>query len=322
VVACPDILHTGGSSAANYPHNDPLVIRANIGKNSVHFAGNDVGRILVDNGSSADILVWQCFVKMGFPEQALKKSQYPLISFRGKRIEALGKIELNVTFGEGAMQRTETITFDVVDINYPYNAIFGRNTLVKFAAVIHQPYLCMKIPSVGGVVTVYGNQEEACRCEDNAYNTNKTVHAIEASEEDTEEFVGEDVHKKNEGVSPAEHTKKVPLCEDVPNRMVIIGKELEEHEEARLIQFLRNNQDVFAWSSSDLRGVSREVIEHTLTVNPKAKLIKQGQRSMSEERKKAAQGEVQKLLDAGVIREVQYLEWLANVVMVPKKNGK
>ena len=43
---------------------------------------------------------------------------------------------------------------------------------------------------------------------------------------------------------------------------------------------------------------------------------------MSEERKKAAKGEVQKLLDAGVIHEVQYPEWLANVVMVPKKNGK
>jgi len=43
---------------------------------------------------------------------------------------------------------------------------------------------------------------------------------------------------------------------------------------------------------------------------------------MSQERQKAAQGEVQKLLDAGVIHEVQYPEWLANVVMVPKKNGK
>ena len=42
---------------------------------------------------------------------------------------------------------------------------------------------------------------------------------------------------------------------------------------------------------------------------------------MSEERQKAAQAEVQKLLDAGVIREVQYPEWLANVVMVPKKKG-
>ena len=64
------------------------------------------------------------------------------------------------------------------------------------------------------------------------------------------------------------------------------------------------------------------VIEHTLKVNPKAKLVKQGQRTMSEERQKVAQAEVQKLLGAGVIREVQCPEWLANVVMVPKKNGK
>jgi len=116
---------------------------------------------LFDNGSSADILVWYCFIKMGFTEKALQKSQFPLIGFGGKRIEALGKTELNVTFGEGANQRTDAITFDVVDISYPYNAIFGRNTLMKFAAVIHQPYLCMKMPSAGGGVTVYGNQEEA-----------------------------------------------------------------------------------------------------------------------------------------------------------------
>jgi hypothetical protein len=50
----------------HYPHNDPLVIRANIGKNTKYYFGNDVGRILVDNGSSADILTWQCFTGMGF----------------------------------------------------------------------------------------------------------------------------------------------------------------------------------------------------------------------------------------------------------------
>ena len=63
-------------------------------------------------------------------------------------------------------------------------------------------------------------------------------------------------------------------------------------------------------------------MEHTLKVDPKARPVKQGQRPMSEKRKKAAHAEVQKLLDAGVIHEVQYPEWLANVVMVPKKNGK
>jgi hypothetical protein len=57
----------------HFPHNDPLVIRANIGKNSVHFFGNNVMRILVDIGSSANIITWWCFVQMGFTEKDLKK---------------------------------------------------------------------------------------------------------------------------------------------------------------------------------------------------------------------------------------------------------
>jgi hypothetical protein len=63
-------------------------------------------------------------------------------------------------------------------------------------------------------------------------------------------------------------------------------------------------------------------MEHVLNVDLKSKPVRQRLRTMSDERKKAAQSEVQKLLDAGVKREVQFSDWLANVVMVPKKNGK
>ena len=49
---------------------------------------------------------------------------------------------------------------------------------------------------------------------------------------------------------------------------------------------------------------------------------KQKQRKMSKDRILAAKAEVQRLLDAKVIREVKYSEWLANIVLVPKKNGK
>ena len=152
----------------------------------------------------------------------------------------------------------------------------------------------------------------------------KNVHAIEAVNNDGEDEeakpLSSERHDKD-GVMPAEHTKKVLLCEDVPDCIVTICRGLEEAEESRLIQFLRNNQDVFTWSSSDLRGVSREIMEHELRVNPKVKPHKQRLRMMFEDHKKAAQSEVQKLLDVGVISEVQYPEWLANVVMVPKKNG-
>ena len=81
------------------------------------------------------------------------------------------------------------------------------------------------------------------------------MHTIEASNNDAEEEEIKPLsfeRTEKEGVTPAEHTKKVLLCEDIPDRTVTIGKGQEEAEESRLIQFLRNNQDVFAWSSSDL----------------------------------------------------------------------
>ena len=169
----------------------------------------------------------------------------------------------------------------------------------------------MKIPTAGGVITILGNQEEVRRCKDNAACAMKNVHTIEAANNEEEEEEAkpsklDQTHK--EGVMPAEHTKKVPLCEDVLNHTVTIGRGLDEAEETRLIQFFRNIKDVFTWSSSDLRGVSHEVLEHSLRVDPKAKPRKQHLRTMSEDRKKAAQSEVQKLLVVGVIREVQYPE--------------
>jgi hypothetical protein len=52
---------------------------------------------------------------------------------------------------------------------------------------------------------------------------------------------------------------------------VCIKAEISLEEQAELLQFLGKNSDVFAWSTSDLIGVSREVIEHKLQVNPNAK---------------------------------------------------
>ena len=62
--------------------------------------------------------------------------------------------------------------------------------------------------------------------------------------------------------------------------MVTINAALEPEEEKDLLEFLRKNQDVFAWSASDLRGVSRNIIEHHLDINPK----KQKLRKMADEK--------------------------------------
>ena len=91
---------------------------------------------------------------------------------------------------------------------------------------------------------------------------------------------------------------------------------------ARLIQFLKENLDVFAWSHEDMPGIAPEIIQHKLNVNPDRKPVQKRRRVFAPKRDQAVTNEVTKLLAAGFIREVHYPEWLANVVLVKKVNGK
>jgi hypothetical protein len=88
------------------------------------------------------------------------------------------------------------------------------------------------------------------------------------------------------------------------------------------LAFLDKNRDAFAWSTSDLIGVSRDITEHKLQVNATAKPRKQKLHKILEEKVEVAKAEVQRLLDTCFIREVTYPQWLANVMMVQKKNEK
>jgi hypothetical protein len=63
---------------------------------------------------------------MGYDKKQLKELTKPLYGFGGKRIEPVGIITLLVSFGTPKNPRTKYIIFDVVDMLYPYNAIFGR----------------------------------------------------------------------------------------------------------------------------------------------------------------------------------------------------
>jgi hypothetical protein len=89
-----------------------------------------------------------------------------------------------------------------------------------------------------------------------------------------------------------------------------------------LLKFLFNNKDLLAWSANDLCGVNRDVIEHSLNVDPTIRPRKQKLRKIFDDKAEGARNEVKRLMSAGVIREVAYLEWLANNVMVKKANGK
>jgi hypothetical protein len=87
-----------------------------------------------------------------------------------------------------------------------------------------------------------------------------------------------------------------------------------------LVQFLQDNRDVFAWQPADMPGVLRELVEHKLKVYPQARPIRQKLRRFTPDKREAIRAELARLVTTGFIREVLHPEWLANPVLVLKKN--
>jgi hypothetical protein len=83
-----------------------------------------------------------------------------------------------------------------------------------------------------------------------------------------------------------------------------------------LVDFLRANADIFAWSPSDMPGFPREVAGHSLDILPHSRVVQQRLRRFDEEQHRAIGVELRKLLEAGFIKEVFHPTWLANPVLV------
>ncbi|GKV45813.1 hypothetical protein SLEP1_g52858 [Rubroshorea leprosula] len=129
----------------------------------------------------------------------------------------------------------------------------------------------------------------------------------------------EGVEQKAEPVKPVE---TVPLNPDVPERTIKVGTKLTEEERAELLEFLRVNQDVFAWTTDEMPGIPAELTVHKLSTDPTRRPVVQKRRLFGLEKQVAIDEEIQKLLQAGFIRRVEYSEWVSNPVLVKKPNGK
>lgn len=121
---------------------------------------------------------------------------------------------------------------------------------------------------------------------------------------------------------PKNLTEKVSIDDSNPEKQVSIGSELPLETKKELVEFLKQNIKTFAWTTSDMKGIDANVTTHKLNVDPTFKPIKQKRRKLGLEKAQAVNDEVDRLTKAGSIREVQYPDWLANPVVVKKKNGK
>ena len=97
---------------------------------------------------------------------------------------------------------------------------------------------------------------------------------------------------------------------------------LPTKDKVQLMDFLKDNLDIFAWSAYEAPGIDLEFICHHLNANPNATPKKQLPQWSSKEYYEVVKYEIRKLKQVRAIKEVFYLEWLANMLVVKKKSGK
>ncbi|XP_022042331.1 uncharacterized protein LOC110945001 [Helianthus annuus] len=266
---------------------DALIISAVVGDYHMR-------RILVDTGSSEDIIYEHCFNRMQPKDKRLFESVHaPIKGFTGEKVDPIGQITFPVTFGQVPRERTILLTFLVVHAESYHNVIIGRFTLGKLDAIVSTARGFMKFPTPWGVATV---------CRDKLREVLNTKRC-------------------RQGPTGAIGPERWVLSTRHPDQTVTIGDSLSLEVKNDLKQLLRRNVDIFAFEHSDMTGIPRDKAEHKLATLPGIKPVAQGKRSMALYRKAAVVREVRKLVEVGILRETQYHTWVSNPVMVKKPDG-
>uniref|UniRef100_A0A2N9FNL6 Uncharacterized protein n=1 Tax=Fagus sylvatica TaxID=28930 RepID=A0A2N9FNL6_FAGSY len=214
------------------PHDDALVITINI-------AGFTTRRVMVDNGSSADILYLPAYQQMRLDKDKLRPMDAPLVGFTGDKVCPVGIVTLPIT-----------------------------------VAVTSTYHLLLKFPTEHGIGEVRGDQIAARECYLASLGSGGQNQTMSIEEQKIL-------------VKPSGELDTIELEDGRPERTTKIGADLSPEMKESLVQFLKDNKDVFAWSHEDMPGINPSIISHKLNVDPSLRPIKQKRRVFAPERNNA-----------------------------------
>ena len=230
-------------------------------------------KVLVNNGSSTDILYYPAFQQMGIDRERLIPTNTPLVGFGGMRVLPLGAITLSVVVGDYPQQIAKDMTFLMVDCSSAYNAILGRPTLNLWKTVTSTYHLMIKFPTDYGVGELRGNQVAARECYVAMMEMDNHLQAMSIEEHRTTTKL-------------MEKLEEVFLDDSNHERTTKIGTLASPAFRQELTAFLRSNRDVFARTHEDMPGIDPSVIVHRLNVSPSFPPIRQKKRVFTPEETK------------------------------------
>jgi len=161
-------------------------------------AGRKVHRVLVDQGSSANVILLTTFNQLQLSMDLLRPYTRCLYGFARDQVEVRGHLELWTTFTDGTTSRTTNIKYLVVNAPSAYNILLGRPTLNRMGAVASTRHMKMKLPSLeGAVITIKSDEKEAKRCYENSLKTKRGVFAITTKPPREDEVTRVEIARKN-----------------------------------------------------------------------------------------------------------------------------
>ncbi|XP_024029735.1 uncharacterized protein LOC112094037 [Morus notabilis] len=271
------------ANGVHFPHNDALVVEAVIGNHTVC-------RILVDNGSSVDILYSDCLEKMGIPKEQLETTSQSLYRFTRDSVIPQGTIRLPITAGEKPRHATTMANCMVIKGGSQYSAVIGQPTLQALKAITFIYHQNVKFPIPNGVGEIKSNQYES-------------------------------IVAYSDAIRGYNQPGKLKVDQQDPARILKIGSDLPSALRIGIEEFRKKNLDVFAWTHADMEGIDSQVMCHALNVVLTYPSKRQKCQPMNPERYEALKEEVDKLINNSFIREAHYPKWVSNPVLVKKPNG-
>ncbi|XP_026450803.1 uncharacterized protein LOC113350916 [Papaver somniferum] len=135
-------------------HNNPLVL-------TLPIAGCNIRKVLIDGGSSVNVLFYDTLIRMELNDEKFMSSYYTIYGFNGALTKPLGDIVLQVNAGP---MKVDT-RFSVVEAPSPYNAIINRRWLHKIKGVATTYHQYLRFPTPEGVMEIRGDQVTARECQ-------------------------------------------------------------------------------------------------------------------------------------------------------------
>ncbi|CAJ2672886.1 unnamed protein product [Trifolium pratense] len=115
--------------------------------------------------------------------------------------------------------------------------------------------------------------------------------------------------------------EEVDIGDGSIKRPTYISANIPKDLRDKLVELLKEFKDCFAWDYNEMPGLDRNLVEHRLPIRPDKKPVKQSPRRFAPEILSKIKEEIERLLRSKFIRTARYVEWLANIVPVIKKNG-